>query len=154
MTEEFKCDSDRQPFAFYEKNNKIIYMINEYKNQKNELRANEVFDNEKMKGKSVFLFVNDDFYDQYVQDEDEESYADENFGFAKGGYMAKGGGVLSNYRLTFMNDNGEKKYMTTESYNKVEAMKEGKWWEKNPDYHIAKGNYKVVSVVEVEEDED
>ena len=33
MTEEFKCDSDRQPFAFYEKNNKIIYMINEYKNQ-------------------------------------------------------------------------------------------------------------------------
>ena len=68
--------------------------------------------------------------------------------------FAKGGGVLSNYRLTFMNDNGEKKYMTTESYNKVEAMKEGKWWEKNPDYHIAKGNYKVVSVVEVEEDED
>jgi hypothetical protein len=68
--------------------------------------------------------------------------------------FAKGGGVLSNYRLTFMNDNGEKKYMTTESYNKVEAMKEGKWWEKNPDYHIAKGNYKVVSVVEVEEDDD
>ena len=33
MTEEFKCDSDRQPFAFYEKINKIIYMINEYKNE-------------------------------------------------------------------------------------------------------------------------
>jgi hypothetical protein len=70
------------------------------------------------------------------------------------GYMAKGGGVVSNYRLTFMNDDGEKKYMTTVAHNKAEAMKEGKWWEKYPDYHIAKGNYKVVSVVEVEDEED
>jgi len=70
------------------------------------------------------------------------------------GFMAKGGGVVSNYRLTFMNDDGEKKYMTTVAHNKAEAMKEGKWWEKYPDYHIAKGNYKVVSVVEVEEEDD
>jgi hypothetical protein len=53
-----------------------------------------------------------------------------------------------------MNDDGEKKYMTTVAHNKAEAMKEGKWWEKNPDYHIAKGNYKVVSVVELEGEEE
>jgi hypothetical protein len=73
---------------------------------------------------------------------------------ADGGMMAKGGGVVSRYRLTFMNDDGEKKYMTTDAYNKADAMKVGKWWEKYPDYHISKGNYKVVSVVELEELED
>jgi hypothetical protein len=64
--------------------------------------------------------------------------------------MAKGGGVVSRYRLTFMNDDGEKKYQTTDAYNKADAMKVGKWWEKYPNF----GNYKVVSVVELEELED
>jgi hypothetical protein len=87
----FSREDDKRIKIYSGNKGKLNEIFNEYKNQKNELRANEVFDNEKMKGKSVFLFVNDDFYDQYVQDEDEESYADENFGFAKGGYMADGG---------------------------------------------------------------
>ena len=67
-------------------NGKLKEIFNEYKNQKNELKANEVFDNEKMNGKSVFLFVNDELYDQYIQKSDEEDYAE-------GGMMAKGGEV-------------------------------------------------------------
>jgi hypothetical protein len=58
---------------------------------------------------------------------------------------AKGGGVKSDYKLTFMNDDGEKKYIITEEYNKAAAFKRGRFLEKNP-YFIAEGNYKVVSV--------
>jgi hypothetical protein len=90
----FSREDDKRIKIYSGNKGKLKEIFNEFKNQKNELRANEVFDNEKMKGKSVFLFVNDDLYDQYVQDEDEEAYADENFGFADGGMMAKGGNVL------------------------------------------------------------
>lgn len=65
-------------------NGNLKEVFNAFKNQKNELAANEIFDEEKSKGKSVFIFVGDDLYDQYIQDEDESQYA-------KGGYMAKGG---------------------------------------------------------------
>jgi len=68
-------------------NGKLKQVFNEYKNQKNELKANEIFDNERMNGKSVFLFVNDDLYDQYIQESDVDEYA-------KGGYMAEGGKYL------------------------------------------------------------
>jgi hypothetical protein len=93
----FTREDDKRIKIYSGNKGKLNEIFNEYKNQKNELTANEVFDNEKMKGKSVFLFVNDDLYDQYVQDEDEEAYADENFGFAEGGYMADGGGVDYQY---------------------------------------------------------
>jgi hypothetical protein len=100
----FTREDDKRIKIYSGNKGKLNEIFNEYKNQKNELTANEVFDNEKMKGKSVFLFVNDDLYDQYVQDEDEEAYADENFGFAEGGYMAKGGVTKESIKRTLTSD--------------------------------------------------
>ena len=55
-------------------NLKVIYHA--IKNQRTELNANEVFEQEKIKGKSVFLFVNDELYDEFIADGDENKYAD------------------------------------------------------------------------------
>jgi hypothetical protein len=103
----FSREDDKRIKIYSGNKGKLKEIFNEFKNQKNELRANEVFDNEKMKGKSVFLFVNDDLYDQYVQDEDEEAYADENFGFADGGMMAKGGKLVGKQKKLDVNHNGK-----------------------------------------------
>jgi hypothetical protein len=118
----FSREDDKRIKIYSGNKGKLNEIFNEYKNQKNELRANEVFDNEKMKGKSVFLFVNDDFYDQYVQDADEEAYSDENFGFAKGGYMAKGGKVgVKEYKIYPMKPTGVKG-MITDDYDNMETF--------------------------------
>ena len=53
-------------------NLKVIYRA--IKNQRTELNANEVFEQEKIKGKSVFLFVNDKLYDEFIADSDEDEY--------------------------------------------------------------------------------
>ena len=45
------------------------------KNQRNELLANEIFDDEKSKGNSVFLMVDGELYDSYTASGDEDSYA-------------------------------------------------------------------------------
>lgn len=54
-------------------NLKVIYHA--IKNQRTELNSNEVFEQEKIKGKSVFLFVNNQLYDEFIADGDENKYA-------------------------------------------------------------------------------
>jgi hypothetical protein len=46
------------------------------KNQRNELLANEIFDEEKLKGNSVFLMVDGELYDSHTASGDEDSYAE------------------------------------------------------------------------------
>lgn len=55
-------------------NLKVIYQA--IKNQRTELTSNEIFEQEKIKGKSVFLFVNNELYDEFIADGDVEKYAD------------------------------------------------------------------------------
>jgi len=45
------------------------------KNQRNELLANEIFDDEKSKGNSVFLMVDGELYDSHTASGDEDSYS-------------------------------------------------------------------------------
>jgi predicted ABC-type ATPase len=59
---------------------KVVY--NKKKEYFTELEANEIFDEEKLKGKSVFIFVDDELYDSYIADGDEDMYA-------KGGEVEK-----------------------------------------------------------------
>jgi hypothetical protein len=54
-------------------NIKVVYHA--IKNQRNELNSNQVFEEEKSKGKSVFLFVNNELYDEFIADGDENKYA-------------------------------------------------------------------------------
>ena len=63
--------------------------------------------------------------------------------------MAKGGGVLSLYKIIFKNSKGEYEYMRTEAYNKADAMKVGKYFETYPSQFM-RGGFKVVEVKEVE----
>ena len=65
--------------------------------------------------------------------------------------MAKGGGVLSRYKIIFENDKGEKESMNTEAYSKSEAMKIGKFFEKQKDYQFYRGKFKAVEVIEIDE---
>jgi hypothetical protein len=91
-------------------NGKLKVVFKGVKNQKNELQSNEVFEEEKSKGKSVFLFVNDELYDEFIADEDEDEYA-------------KGGGVdYKEYRITIYDD-----VYTPETYyydSKSDAIKD------------------------------
>jgi hypothetical protein len=61
--------------------------------------------------------------------------------------MAKGGGVLSKYTITFKNSKGEKEYHSTEANSKSEALKVGKFLEKQNN-QFSKGGFKAVSVEE------
>ena len=61
---------------------KVVY--NKKKDDFTELQANEIYDNEKAKGKSVFLFVNDELFDSHITDDDNDMYA-------KGGDILKAG---------------------------------------------------------------
>jgi hypothetical protein len=69
----------------------------------------------------------------------------------RGGFMAKGGGVLSNYKIIYKNDKGETELFGTEAYNKAEAMKIGKFFENVNQFK--EGNFKAVEVIEVKDDE-
>ena len=85
-------------------NLKVIYHA--IKNQRTELNANEVFEQEKIKGKSVFLFVNDELYDEFIADGDENKYAD-------GGMVNKIIGIAkthpySNFQETYAYPTSEK----------------------------------------------
>lgn len=73
-------------------NGNLKEVFNAFKNQRNELAANEIFDEEKAKGKSVFMFVGDELYDQYIQDEDEDEYE-------KGGSISKSSTYVSNRNI-------------------------------------------------------
>ena len=52
---------------------RVVY--NKKKEYFTELEANEIFDEEKLKGKSVFIFVDNELYDSYIADGDEDMYA-------------------------------------------------------------------------------
>jgi len=52
---------------------RVVY--NKKKDAFTELQANEIYDNEKAKGKSVFIFVDDELFDSYIADGDEDMYA-------------------------------------------------------------------------------
>ena len=60
---------------------KVVY--NKKKEYFTELESNEVFDEEKLKGKSVFLFVDDELYDSHIADGDDYDM------YAKGGKVEK-----------------------------------------------------------------
>jgi hypothetical protein len=64
-----------------------------------------------------------------------------------GEMFAKGGGVGSRYVIRFEDSKGNKEYMTTDAYNKAEAMKVGKFFEGKYQF---KG-FKAVSVSEIED---
>jgi 6-pyruvoyl-tetrahydropterin synthase len=76
-------------------NGKLKVVFKGVKNQKNELQSNEVFEEEKSKGKSVFLFVNDELYDEFIADEDEDEYA--KGGGVKGMKLPKDAKIRINY---------------------------------------------------------
>jgi len=65
---------------------------------------------------------------------------------AMGNKMATGGGVLTNYTIVFQNAKGQKEYHTTEAHNKAEAMKVGKFLEKQNQF--ARGHFKVAKIEE------
>jgi len=61
---------------------------------------------------------------------------------------ARGGGILSKYKIIFENENGETEMLITEAYNKAEAMKVGKFMEKQNN-QFSRGNYKAQKVEEI-----
>lgn len=63
---------------------KLKEVFKREKNQRNEILANEIFEQEKSKGKTVFMMVDEEIYDSYIKEGEEDEYA-------KGGYMADGG---------------------------------------------------------------
>ena len=64
--------------------------------------------------------------------------------------LAKGGGVLTRYKIVFKNDKGEKEFTTTEAYNKAEALKVGKFLENQKDNQFYRGKFKAVEVIEID----
>ena len=60
---------------------------------------------------------------------------------------AKGGGVLSKYKITFKNDNGEIETLRTEAYNKADAMKVGKFMV-TQNNQLTRGNFRPEKVEE------
>lgn len=61
---------------------------------------------------------------------------------------ARGGGILSRYKIIFENENGDTEILRTEAFNKAEAMKVGKFMEKQNNQFL-RGNYKAKKVEEL-----
>jgi hypothetical protein len=114
-------------------NIKVVYHA--IKNQRNELNSNQVFEEEKSKGKSVFLFVNNELYDEFIADGDENKYAD-------------GGGVAQlppkgeltnkdNLLLKYQKNGSEYEFYIYEPVTKnVSAYQQNKYLCKNKDCPI------------------